>query len=86
VYLLLYIENIVLNASSSTLLHRITKHLSTAFAMKDPGPLHFFLGIHVQRSPSSFFLHQGKYADDILDWAGMLNCKPSLQSAPVPSL
>jgi hypothetical protein len=44
--------------------------------MKDLGPLHYFLGIHVQRSLSDFFLRQGKYVEDILDRAGMLNCKP----------
>jgi hypothetical protein len=43
-------------------------------------PLHFFLGIHVQRSLSGFFLHQAKYAKDIFDRAGMVNCKP----APTP--
>jgi hypothetical protein len=62
VYLLLYVDDIVLTASSSTLLQRITKHLSTAFAMKDLDPLYYFLGIHMQRSLSDFFLHQGKYA------------------------
>jgi hypothetical protein len=47
--------------------------------MKDLRPLHFFLGIHVQRTESGFFLHQAKYVEDILNQAGMLmlNCKPS---------
>jgi hypothetical protein len=44
--------------------------------MKDLGPLHYFLGIDVHRSLSGFFLHQGKYAEDILDRVGMLICKP----------
>jgi hypothetical protein len=47
--------------------------------MKDL-PLHYFLGIHVHRSTSGFFLQQAKYAKDILDRAGMLNCK----SSPTP--
>jgi hypothetical protein len=45
--------------------------------MKDLGPLDYFLIIHVQCSSSGFFLHQGKYVKDVLDWAGMLNCNPS---------
>jgi hypothetical protein len=45
--------------------------------MKDLKPLYFFLGIHVQRTESGFFLHQTKYTEGILDRAGMLNCKPS---------
>jgi hypothetical protein len=48
--------------------------------MKDIGPLHYFLGIHVHQSASGFFLHQAKYVEDILDHAGMLNCK----SSPTP--
>jgi hypothetical protein len=77
-YLLLYVEYIVLTTSSTALLQRVTRHLGTAFAMKDLGPLHFFLGIHVQRTSSGFFLHQAKYAKDILDRASMTNCSPSL--------
>jgi hypothetical protein len=80
VYLLLYVDDIVLTASSSALLQCITQHLGHAFELKDLGPLHFFLGIHVQRSSSGFFLHQAKYAEVILDRASMVNCKP----APTP--
>jgi hypothetical protein len=79
-YLLLYVDDIVLMASSSTLLQCITSHLSGTFAMKDLRPLHYFLGIHVHPSASGFFLHQAKYAEDILDRADMLNCK----SSPTP--
>jgi hypothetical protein len=79
-YLLLYVEDIVLMTSSSTLLRRITSHLSGTFAMKDLGPLHYFLDIHVHWSVSGFFLHHAKYAEDILDHASMLNCK----SSPTP--
>jgi hypothetical protein len=78
-YLLLYVD-IVLTASSTSLLHHIIKHLGTIFALQDLEPLHFFLGIQVQCSPSDFFLHQAKYTDDILDRARMVNCKP----APTP--
>jgi hypothetical protein len=79
-YLLLYINDIVLTASSSTLLQRITSHLSGTFDMKDLRPLHYFLGIHVNRSASGFFLHQAKYTEDVLHRADMLNYKLS----PIP--
>ncbi|GKG45099.1 ribonuclease H-like domain-containing protein, partial [Tanacetum coccineum] len=40
------------------------------------GSLHYFLGISVTRNASGMFLSQQKYATEVLDRAGMLNCKP----------
>jgi hypothetical protein len=76
-WLLLYVDDIVLAASSTTLLHQVIQELRNAFAMKDLGPLSYFLGIQVRRTSQGFFLHQQQYAEDILDRAGMLNCKPA---------
>jgi histone deacetylase 1/2 len=44
--------------------------------MKDLGPLHHFLGIHVTRSPTSIHLSQHQYILDILNRAGMRDCHP----------
>jgi len=55
-YLLLYVDDIVLAASSTELLHQIIDQLRLEFAMKDLGPVHFFLGIQVQRTTTGFFL------------------------------
>uniref|UniRef100_A0A453IDZ6 Reverse transcriptase Ty1/copia-type domain-containing protein n=1 Tax=Aegilops tauschii subsp. strangulata TaxID=200361 RepID=A0A453IDZ6_AEGTS len=79
-YLLLYVDDIILTASTVALLQRLTAHLCDEFALKDLGPLHYFLGIEVVRRPDGFFLHQQRYAHELLDRAGMLNCKP----APTP--
>jgi len=43
-YLLLYVDDIVLTASSESLLRRIITSLQQEFAMKDLGALHHFLG------------------------------------------
>jgi len=45
-YLLLYVDDIVLTASSQTFLHRIISALQQEFSMKDLGELHHFLGMH----------------------------------------
>nr|XP_040258199.1 uncharacterized protein LOC109776374 [Aegilops tauschii subsp. strangulata] len=79
-YLLLYIDDIILTASTAALLQRLTARLRDEFALKDLGPLHYFLGIEVVRRPDGFFLHQQRYTHELLDRAGMLNCKP----APTP--
>ena len=47
-YLLLYVDDIVLTASSPGLLRRIISALQREFAMKDLGELHYYLGMHVQ--------------------------------------
>jgi hypothetical protein len=46
-YLLLYVDDIVLTASSMDLLQRIISALQKEFSMKDLGQLHHFLGMHV---------------------------------------
>ena len=77
VYLLLYVDDIVLTASSMPLLHRTIAALQREFSMKDLGALHHFLGMHVQRSGSDFLLSQRQYMMDILDRASMADCKSS---------
>ena len=80
-FLLLYVDDIVLTASSLSFLQRIITALRREFSMTDMGPLHHFLGVSVQRHGDSLFLSQRQYMLDILERAGMLNCKPC--STPV---
>lgn len=77
-YLLLYVDDIVLTASSPALLKRIITSLNSEFEMSDQGPLHHFLGITVKRDSSGLLLHQQNYAADILHRANMTNCNPCL--------
>ncbi|GJQ94000.1 ribonuclease H-like domain-containing protein [Tanacetum coccineum] len=55
-YLLLYVDDIVLTASSESLLQQIISSLHEEFAMTDLGPLNYFLGISVTRDSSGLFL------------------------------
>jgi hypothetical protein len=48
---LLYVDDIVLTASSPGLLRRVISCLQQEFAMKDLGALHHFLGVTVERRP-----------------------------------
>ena len=81
VYLLLYVDDIVLTASSTSVLRRTIDALQREFPMKDLGPLEHFLGISVTRSSGTIFLSQRQYTLEILDRAGMTACKPC--STPV---
>ena len=76
-YLLLYVDDIVLTASSPTFLTHLISLLQHEFAMTDLGSLHHFLGIAVSRDPTGLFLSQRQYSLDILTRAGMLDCQPS---------
>ena len=75
VYLLLYVDDIVLTASSSALLRHTIVALQQEFSMKDLGPLHHFLGISVAQHSDGLFMSQRQYTLDILERAGMTDCK-----------
>jgi hypothetical protein len=66
----------VLTTSSPGLLSRIIFCLQQEFAMKDLGALHHFLGVTVERHPQGLLLHQRQYTVDLLERAGMAECKP----------
>ncbi|GJT21183.1 ribonuclease H-like domain-containing protein [Tanacetum coccineum] len=76
-YLLLYVDDIVLTASSKVLLQQIITLLHQEFSMTDLGSLNYFLGISVTRDSSGIFLSQKKYAAEILERAGMVHCNSS---------
>lgn len=76
-YLLLYVDDIILTASSPSLLQTIIHTLSTEFAMSDLGPLSHFLGIQVTRDHHGLFLSQSQYAKEILSRAKMSSCNPT---------
>ena len=77
-YFLLYVDDIILTTSFDLLRQSIMSKLSSKFAIKDLGPLSYFLGITVSRNPAGPFLSQTKYDAEILDKAGMSQCKPAL--------
>ncbi|KAI5313268.1 hypothetical protein L3X38_042442 [Prunus dulcis] len=52
--------------------------------LKDLGPLHYFLGLEVQRSSTGLFLSQAKYATDLLTKVHMTGAKPC--ATPVGSV
>ncbi|GJW10191.1 ribonuclease H-like domain-containing protein [Tanacetum coccineum] len=75
-YLLIYVDDIILTASSNALLQRVISLLHSEFAMTDLDPLNYFLGISATRTGSSMFLTQSKYANEVLKRAHMLHYNP----------
>ena len=79
VILLLYVDDIIITGSSSTLVQSVIDDLGQVFDMKDIGQLTYFLGLEVSyQSNGDLFVNQAKYARDLLKRAGMETCKPSI--------
>ncbi|GJX17341.1 ribonuclease H-like domain-containing protein [Tanacetum coccineum] len=75
--LLLYVDDIVLSASSDTLLQQIIASLHQEFSMTDLGSLNYFLCVYVTRDSLRMFLSQWKYVVKILERIHMVYCNPS---------
>jgi hypothetical protein len=75
IYLLLYMDDIILTASSTELLRRTIFALQWEFTMKDLGSLHHFLGITVECRLDGLFLHQRTYTLEIFKRVVMADCK-----------
>ena len=76
IYLLVYVDDIVLTGSNSAVLYRLIILLQSEFKLLDLGSIHFFLGIEVKPTTMGILLSQHKYALDIIQRAGMTSCKP----------
>ena len=75
---LVYVDDMILTASHSSLLTALKQYLHTQFHMKDLGALHYFLGLEITHSSTGIFMCQKKYAQDLLTEMHMLHSK-SLQ-------
>jgi hypothetical protein len=76
IYLLVYVDDIIVASSSITATAALLKDLQKDFALKDLGDLHYFLGIEVKKVHGGILLTQQKYTSDLLQRVGMLGCKP----------
>lgn len=54
----------------------IKTHLHNLFKTKDLGELRYFLGIDIARYQQGIHLCQKKFAMDLLNEFGFMNCKP----------
>uniref|UniRef100_A0A2N9E5R8 Integrase catalytic domain-containing protein n=1 Tax=Fagus sylvatica TaxID=28930 RepID=A0A2N9E5R8_FAGSY len=88
-FLLLYVDDIILTGNAPTAITDLIANLASAFELKDLGPLKFFLGLQIDYKPSGFFVHQTKYAVDVLSRHNMTTCKPCsspfVSSSKLPS-
>lgn len=80
IYLLIYVNDILLISSDSKSLSVLLTQMSSTFPVKDLGELSFFLGVEARPHNKGMLLTQTRYILDLLHRAGMVACKP----APTP--
>ncbi|CAM8925259.1 unnamed protein product [Rhodiola kirilowii] len=75
--LLVYVDDVVITGTSSSLISDVKKYIHDLFRIKDLGLLKYFLGLEVARSDAGIFLNQRKYAIELLEEHNLLQCKPA---------
>ncbi|KAD3067125.1 hypothetical protein E3N88_35005 [Mikania micrantha] len=75
-YVLVYVDDIIITGNNNQAVDHIIQSLSSSFAVKDLGSLHYFLGIEVIRHGLDLILSQKKYIWDTLQRSGLSDCKP----------
>jgi hypothetical protein len=76
VFLLVYVDDIVITGTDLALIDQLKQHLQKSFHMKDLGPLTYFLGLEIHAGSHGIFLSQHKYAMDLVAAAGLQHLPP----------
>jgi hypothetical protein len=82
IYLLIYVDDIIIIASDPSAITELLQLLSVDFAVKDLGDLHYFLGVEVLKVESGLLLSQRQY---ILDLLRKQKCMTKPISSPMAS-
>jgi Reverse transcriptase (RNA-dependent DNA polymerase) len=76
IYLLVYVDDILIIDNDSTAIEHLMQTLNTQFSIKNLGSLNYFLGIHVSTDSSGLHLSQTSYLHSILEKDSLANVKP----------
>ncbi|KAJ4702464.1 Retrovirus-related Pol polyprotein from transposon TNT 1-94 [Melia azedarach] len=74
-YLLVYVDDILLTGNHNSMLRTFTTRLSNRFSLKDLGKLNYFLGVETIRTSTGLFLSQQRYILDLLQRTNMHEAK-----------
>jgi transposase InsO family protein len=70
----LYVDDLIFTGNDQNMFDEFKKSMEKNFAMTDLGKMRYFLGIEVKQGDSGIFIHQQKYAVEILKRFGMNEC------------
>jgi hypothetical protein len=76
IFVLIYVDDIIITSSHSPAISQLISDLHSSFALKDLGPLHFFLGVEATWHSDGLHLSQQRYINDILTKTNMVLVKP----------
>lgn len=76
-YVLIYVDDILVTGSDSTKINNLIQQLGSVFAIKDLGDINYFLGIEVVKHGSDLFLSQQKYIREVLNKTHFDGVKPT---------
>jgi Reverse transcriptase (RNA-dependent DNA polymerase) len=75
VYLIIYVDDILVLTESMKVMLSVKKQLSKMYTVKDLGEAEYFLGVKIERESSTVKLTQTSYFTSVLDRFGILKCK-----------
>jgi hypothetical protein len=70
----LYVDGLIYTSSNQQMMDDFKNSMMKHFSMTDLGKMKYFLGIEVTQSVDGIFIHQMRYANEILSKFGMENC------------
>ncbi|XP_043710497.1 uncharacterized mitochondrial protein AtMg00810-like [Telopea speciosissima] len=77
-YVRMYVDDILVTGNQPMHIDTLLQQLVSEFSIKDLGRLNFFLGIEATYNSDGLTLSQSRYIADLLQRAGMSDCKPVL--------
>ena len=83
IYVLIYVDDILILGPSSTQIGALVKSLSELFTLRDLGTASHFLGVEFRPCPTGYFLTQGHYIASLIQRMNMSQCKPVATPSPV---
>lgn len=86
--MLIYVDDIIKSGKNTDFIQQTIKKLNSHFQLHNLDDVHYFLGIQVDRIADGLFLHQSKYASNILLKLGMADYKhvPAPTPTKIPAM
>lgn len=76
IYMLIYVDDIIIASTSSEVVDNLIHKLSIDFAVKDLSKLQYFLGIETMSHKQGLLLTHRKYILELLQKTNMQDCRP----------